>query len=285
MAALEEKILGKRLQKVRRQHGLTQQKLCQKANISYSTLAKIERGAIKAPSIFTVQNLAAAIGVSLDELMGELGSSSHKAPEWRTKSGVRFVYFDLNDTLVRATERVFTTLAEQTGLPSDVIETLFWHYNDALCHGRMSIDQLNDKLSERLGAKVDWREAYLASAEAIKPMQELLSWASQYYPVGICSNTLPGLLDGLRAKSLLPNIEYQAIIDSSEVGAVKPEPALYKAAQLRAGVAADEILLIDDTRASLQGAERQGWHVAIFDGYRPEESVKRLKDALQPVSS
>jgi len=45
----DEKALGQRLQKARQNAGLTQQELCQKAGLSYSTLAKIERGAIKAP--------------------------------------------------------------------------------------------------------------------------------------------------------------------------------------------------------------------------------------------
>jgi transcriptional regulator with XRE-family HTH domain len=50
-----EKALGKRLQEARQKAGLTQQQMCHKAGLSYSTLAKIERGAIKAPSIFTVR--------------------------------------------------------------------------------------------------------------------------------------------------------------------------------------------------------------------------------------
>lgn len=283
MGTLDEKVLGKRIGQVRREHGLTQQGLCQKANISYSTLAKIERGAIKAPSIFTVQSLAAALDVGLDEFMGNtVGMGKAKANQ--TKSGVRFIYFDVNDTLVRATERGYTLLAEQTGLPTDVIEMMFLHYNDALGHGRMSMDEFNSKLSERLGQTVDWTQIYLEGAEAIRPTQELVAWAAQYYPVGLCTNTFPGLIDGLMANHILPDLEFAAVIDSSKVGASKPEPAMYKAAQLRAGVPAEQIMLIDDARSNLQAAEKLGWHVAIFDGYRAEESVARLKAALEPAN-
>jgi transcriptional regulator with XRE-family HTH domain len=49
VSQLDEKGLGKRLQAARQKAGLTQQTLCQKAGLSYSTLAKIERGAIKSP--------------------------------------------------------------------------------------------------------------------------------------------------------------------------------------------------------------------------------------------
>jgi transcriptional regulator with XRE-family HTH domain len=62
--AMDEKGLGKQLQSARQKAGLTQQQLCHKANLSFSTLTKIERGAIKSPSIFTIQSIASALGIS-----------------------------------------------------------------------------------------------------------------------------------------------------------------------------------------------------------------------------
>ena len=58
MVHMDEQSLGRHLQTARMAAGLTQQELCQQAQISYSTLAKIERGAIKSPSVFTIQRLA-----------------------------------------------------------------------------------------------------------------------------------------------------------------------------------------------------------------------------------
>ena len=66
---MDEKGLGQKLQEARQKAGLTQQQLCHQANLSFSTLTKIERGAIKSPSIFTVQSIAGALGVGLDELV------------------------------------------------------------------------------------------------------------------------------------------------------------------------------------------------------------------------
>ena len=91
---MDEVGLGRQLQAARKKAGLTQQDLCHKARLSYSTLAKIERGAIKAPSIFTIQSIAAALGLSLNELMGDLAPTPKSAPKYRSKSGVRFVYFE-----------------------------------------------------------------------------------------------------------------------------------------------------------------------------------------------
>src|SRR5258708_5653877 len=135
--SMDEKGLGKRLQQARQAAGLTQQSLCQKAGLSYSTLAKIERGAIKAPSVFTIGQLAAVLGTSLDALVGTayIPTTTSKI---HSKSGISFAFFDINGCLVRFFHKAFTRLAEESGAPADVIETTFWHYNDAVCRGEMS---------------------------------------------------------------------------------------------------------------------------------------------------
>lgn len=107
---MDERGLGHRLQKARLAAGLTQQQLCHKANLSFSTLTKIERGAIKSPSIFTIQSIAHALNLSLDELIGSEGKKKlHK-----TKSGVSFIYFDVNGCLVYFYQRAFDKLAIDT---------------------------------------------------------------------------------------------------------------------------------------------------------------------------
>jgi HAD superfamily hydrolase (TIGR01509 family) len=84
----------------------------------------------------------------------------------------------------------------------------------------------------------------------------------------------------MRDRGLLPNVTYDAIIDSSVVNAIKPEAKIYEIAAQKAGCPPAEILLIDDARTNLMAAEKQGWHVLWFDDYSPEESIARIKDSL-----
>ena len=92
---MDEVGLGKLLQGARKKAGLTQQELCQKAGLSYSTLAKIERGAIKAPSIFTIQSIAGALNTNLNDLMGDFEAFVRGAqrgtpriyPNWQERTG------------------------------------------------------------------------------------------------------------------------------------------------------------------------------------------------------
>ncbi len=277
---MNEEKLGHRLQAARVQAGLTQQALCHKADLSYSTLTKIERGAIKSPSIFTIQSVASALGLGLDELMGNTPVRLQKS---RSKSGVSFVYFDINGCLVRFFHRAFTVLEAQTGAPADMIETTFWHYNDQVCRGEMDLTTFNRKLAHALGSnhEVDWEACYMEAIEPIKAMQELVAWVSAQYRVGLLTNIMPGFIDAMLEKGLLPKLAYDAIIDSSVVKAIKPESKIYNVATDKAGCPANEILLIDDSRINLMAAEKQGWHVLWIDSYRPEESVKRIKSALE----
>ncbi len=278
--AMDEKGLGRRLQAARVAAGFTQQALCQQAGLSYSTLTKIERGAIRAPSIFTIQSIASALGVDLGELLGQPPVS--KTSKQTSKSGVKFVYFDVNGCLVRFYHHAFTRLAEQSGAPADMIETYFWRYNDEACRGEMEMDEFNTRFAKDLGIPIlDWRAYYLEAIEPITEMHELLKWASQHYYGGLLTNIMPGFLDGMKERGLIPNIAYDSVIDSSEVKAIKPEKAIFNVATKRSHCKGSEILLIDDSRTNLMAAGQMDWHVLWFDDYNPAESVARVKEALE----
>jgi HAD superfamily hydrolase (TIGR01509 family) len=285
--AMDERGLGKKLQSARLAAGLTQQQLCHKANLSFSTLTKIERGAIKSPSVFTIQAIADALGLSLDELTGHLSSSviHSRRTLKQTKTGVSFVYFDVNGCLVYFCQRAFDKLALDTGAHLETIEATFWHYTDQVCRGDMSLEDFNVKLAEQLGvSSLKWQDYYLKNLEQINEMQDLLVWAAENYKVGLLTNTMPGLISAMRRNNQLPNIAYDAVIDSSVVRAIKPEAKIYEIAEKHAGCSPEEILLIDDSRANLMAAERLGWHVMWFDDSRAKISTARAKEILVPMS-
>lgn len=282
---MDEQTLGKRLQLARKRAGLTQQELCQKAGLSYSTLAKIERGAIRSPSVFTVAHIATATGTPIEDLLDmEAKSANSPAPgsaKKRSKSGVRFVYFDVNGTLVRFYQRAFTQAAHDLGVAADVVENLFWRHNDGLCSGRTSLEDFNHKIAKELGApNFDWNKYYMDNVQAMPGMDDLLHWTAQYYEIGILSNNAPGFIDELKSKGLIPAIDFKAIVDSCQVGAAKPQAKIYEIAQELAAMEQSEILLIDDTRLFLTAADQAGWQVLWFDEDNPEDSIKKVKEHL-----
>ena len=54
---------------------------------------------------------------------------------------------------------------------------------------------------------------------------------------------------------------FDVIVDSSEVGARKPEPEIYRTATAAFGVAPAEIVYLDDFIQNVEGARREGWEV------------------------
>lgn len=276
-----EKLLGKAIQKSRQDAGMTQQQLCNAAEISYSTLAKIERGAIKTPSVFTVQKLAQVLQISMDDLLGAVVDADSVGAKKTSKSGIRFLYLDINGCLVRFFQGAFTRISQETGVSSDIIESTFWHYNDAACRGEITMQQFNQTLAEKFDvAELNFADYYMDAVEPITESQNLLRWAAQHYRVGLLSNIMPGLIERMIAEGKLPNLPYDAVIDSSVVHAIKPDSEIYDIAQRRSGVEAEEILFVDDGRPNLMAAERKGWKVLWFDDYRPEESAERIRSAL-----
>ena len=71
---------------------------------------------------------------------------------------------------------------------------------------------------------------------------------------------------------------FDAVVDSSQVGHRKPEPAIYELTARMLGVAASEILYLDDFAANLAGAEAAGWQTIHFTGV--ESALRELDRVL-----
>jgi transcriptional regulator with XRE-family HTH domain len=60
--------IAKNIKKYRKEKGLSQDKLARLADIAHATIIKIESGGIQSPTIDTVQKIAKALGVGLEDL-------------------------------------------------------------------------------------------------------------------------------------------------------------------------------------------------------------------------
>ena len=61
-------LVAKNIKKLRKDKGLSQDKLSRLADVAHATIIKIESGGIQSPTINTVQKIAKALGVGLDDL-------------------------------------------------------------------------------------------------------------------------------------------------------------------------------------------------------------------------
>lgn len=69
MEEKKNKSIGDKIKAWRKKKELTQDALVKKADIPYTTLAKIESNVIENPSLQTVTKIAKGLNISLDELV------------------------------------------------------------------------------------------------------------------------------------------------------------------------------------------------------------------------
>lgn len=63
-------MLSENIKQFRKKKGLSQDKLAKLADVTHTTLVKIEAGVNSNPTIKTLGKIADALGVSIDALMG-----------------------------------------------------------------------------------------------------------------------------------------------------------------------------------------------------------------------
>lgn len=61
--------IGEKVKKLTKEKGMTQEELARKADIPYTTLLKIISGSVENPTVKTMQKLAIALEVAVDDLL------------------------------------------------------------------------------------------------------------------------------------------------------------------------------------------------------------------------
>jgi putative hydrolase of the HAD superfamily len=77
------------------------------------------------------------------------------------------------------------------------------------------------------------------------------------YLLGLLTNSFIEFRDHI--ESHIDFSLFDVVVDSSEVGHRKPEPAIYELTTSMLGVPASEILYLDDFAANIEGAKAAGW--------------------------
>ena len=66
------KTIGEKIKNLIQEKDMTQEELARKADIPYATLLKIVNGSVQNPTVKTMQKLAIALDVSVDDLLIDL---------------------------------------------------------------------------------------------------------------------------------------------------------------------------------------------------------------------
>jgi len=89
-----------------------------------------------------------------------------------------------------------------------------------------------------------------------------------------------GLLDLIKNKNLIPNIDW-TIIDSSVEKCRKPDKKIYEIAEEKCGFRGEDILFIDNKIENLEIPKKMGWKTYWYDSSDYKKSNLKLAKFLR----
>lgn len=282
-------LLGEKLAQLRIVRGLTQQQLANQAGVSLSTVSKLEEGSVTKPSARILLKLTGVLDYNLDDLLsGEplpahLRQKPHKTQSLTDKPTIKFVYFDVGGVLVHTESLILHRLSAGVNRPIDQVKAVYYRYISLVHRNKLTPGDLKLlmllKLSIPFSGKGrqalfrDWADY----TEPNLPTQQFATEISKRYPIGLISNIGDGGFEGLKRLGVIPKLAYKAVVLSCEVGAIKPEAAMFAIAAAKAGVEPRHILLIDDRKENVLGARAAGWQATWFKEVKTAESITRIR--------
>lgn len=204
---------------------------------------------------------------------------------------IQVVLFDLGGVVCHfRPERRLAALASASGLPEGEVYARLWESGfDQRCdRGEFSAEELHRAASERLGLPLDFDAFSATWTLGFEPDPDVLTLVDavrREVPTGLLTNNGPVLLQAM--PRLLPEVvrRFDWLLFSCELKALKPTAELFGRVSTRLGCRAEEVLLIDDSTANVEGARACGLRACHYTGIGTLKSDFRGHGlSLSPVS-
>lgn len=196
----------------------------------------------------------------------------------------KFIYFDLGRVLVDFDlDRMVTQMAQVAGVEPEAMHRVLFETGLELEYelGRVTTDEFFAKISDILGCEIDRQRLELACNDMFTVMpqtQKTVAWLRESgYRLGILSNTCDCHWEFCRRKFSWIDEHFEVHITSHQVGAMKPDHAIYRVAAERAECRPEQIVFIDDMLANVEGAHSFGFDAIQYTtGTEVDAALRRL---------
>ena len=163
--------------------------------------------------------------------------------------------FDLDRMVLNLAEASGSTPAAIRGFMADVRDLALLYES-----GSLTTDQFFERVRARTGMQIGrdrFREAYCDIFTPITGTHEVIRTLKPRYRLGLVSNTSEWHFDyGIRPVPVFPL--FDTVTLSYEVGAMKPDPAVYRDALRKLDLPAAACVYIDDIQVNVDAAARLG---------------------------
>lgn len=188
-------------------------------------------------------------------------------------SKISFVYFDVGGVLIKdfSASNKWQQMMNDMGVKEADYPKFDFIYDE---HAQrinldLPIDNLIPILEKEFKLTVPWEhswlEEFVARFEPNQGINEIVSRVSNKARVGLLTNMWPGMLDKIKNAKLLPDLAWEAVVDSTVVHLQKPNKEIYQYAKELAGLTHNEILFVDNTAKHLVEPKKLGWQTYLYD--------------------
>ena len=205
------------------------------------------------------------------------------------ESKVSFVYFDLGGVVAKdfSEKSKWEELREEWGIAPDKEEEFeaFWHDRDLqICSGRIALSGMIPTINERFGSKIPQDrpvlDDFVNKFEQNRSIWPVIRKIKKISRIGLLTNMYPGMLSAIQKGGFIPNVEWDAIVDSSIEGCVKPEKRIFEVAERKALAKGKDILFVDNILKNITAANEFGWQTFLYDAPNYEEASRELSESL-----
>jgi len=204
---------------------------------------------------------------------------------------MKFIYFDVGGVLMRDlsdTNDGWGILLKSLGLKNNQrqeFDDFFELLENKLDLGE-GIEEFALKMETDFGIKLpknysiseDLVNRFFHKNEGIWQIVEIIK---NKYGIGLLTNMYDGMLDLIRKNKLIPNINWNTIVDSSIEKCRKPDKKIYEIGEEKCGFKGKDILFIDNRIENLEIPKKMGWLTYWYDSSDYEKSNQKLGTFLE----
>ncbi len=200
----------------------------------------------------------------------------------------QFIYFDVGGVLLLdySGTNKWVEMKRDLGVSADLdskFDDIWKRYRSQICID-CDVDTLVPLFEKEVGITIPEKYSMLADFvnrfEVNKNIWKIAQKAKEKYRVGLLTNQFPRMLDLVQENKLIPDIEWDVVIDSSVVGYQKPEDDIFEIAEKATNHDPESILLIDNGSKNLEGAKKRGWNTLLYDPQNLVDSNNKIIDVL-----
>jgi putative hydrolase of the HAD superfamily len=183
---------------------------------------------------------------------------------------IRAIAFDWGGVFTVGTfdGRAVTALARLFACDETTVAARYYPLMEHFEVGAFDLPGFARRIQDELGVDVDeaaLQAAFLGAPQERAAMYDVLAGIPESYTVGMLSNNVATLCDGVRSDPRMARIAPERFVFSNEIGRRKPDPAAFAALSEALGVEPAATVFVDDNEANIDACRALGFQGLLLD--------------------